>query len=241
MLKSDPPTLALSPLTSRTLGDHVTAQMREAILTGRLKPGQRIVEREIAEAMQTSRGPVRDALKALENERLVARYPHKGTFVVWLNRRDLEEVYSLREAIESLAVDYVIKDATPEQIDTLDRLVEAMAVQARRDYTQFEATEIDLEFHHTLCQISGHRRLLRAWEALNPQIRMLVLQHRTLLPEDFRQTGVEWHRQIVVALRERNAAAARDLLRKHLAASFQSVARLFRDAPDPAPICSGCP
>src|SRR5574341_1487362 len=84
---------------SRTLGDHVIQQLRQAILTGQLKPGQRIVEREIAEAMQTSRGPVRDALKLLENERLVVRYPHKGTFVAWLSLRDAEEIYSLREAI----------------------------------------------------------------------------------------------------------------------------------------------
>ena len=68
--------------------------MRQAILSGQLKPGQRIVEREIAEAMNTSRGPVRDALKLLENERLVVRYPHKGTFVAWLSLKDAEEIYT---------------------------------------------------------------------------------------------------------------------------------------------------
>jgi DNA-binding GntR family transcriptional regulator len=212
---------------SRTLGDHVIQQLRQAILTGQLKPGQRIVEREIAEAMQTSRGPVRDALKLLENERLVVRYPHKGTFVAWLSLRDAEEIYSLREAIELLAVDYVIRNATSEQIDELDKLVEAMALQAERGYTQFEATDIDLDFHHTMCRISGHKRLLKAWETLNPQIRMLVLQHRTLLPDDFRQTGVAWHRQIVQALRQRNIEQAQQLMRRHIAASFESAVRSF--------------
>jgi DNA-binding GntR family transcriptional regulator len=212
---------------SRTLGDHVIQQLRQAILTGQLKPGQRIVEREIAEAMQTSRGPVRDALKLLENERLVVRYPHKGTFVAWLSLRDAEEIYSLREAIELLAVDYIIRNATSEQIDELDKLVEAMAVQAERGYTQFEATDIDLDFHHTMCRISGHKRLLKAWETLNPQIRMLVLQHRTLLPDDFRQTGVEWHRQIVQALRQRDIKQAQRLMRRHIAASLESAVRTF--------------
>lgn len=212
---------------SRTLGDHVTQQLRHAILTGQLKPGQRVVEREIAEAMHTSRGPVRDALKLLENERLVVRYPHKGTFVAWLSLRDAEEIYSLREAIELLAVDHVIRNATSEQVDELDKLVQAMAVQAERSYTQFEATDIDLDFHHTMCRISGHKRLLKAWETLNPQIRMLLLQHRTLLPDDFRQTGVEWHRQIVQALRQRDTEQAHQLLRKHLAASFESATKSF--------------
>jgi DNA-binding GntR family transcriptional regulator len=213
--------------SSRTLSDHVTHQLRQAILTGKLKPGQRIVEREIAEAMNTSRGPVRDALKLLENERLVVRYPHKGTFVAWLSLKDAQEIYSLREAIESLAVDYAISNAAAEQIDELAELVETMAVQAERDYTQFEATDIDLEFHHTLCRISGHTRLLEAWEALNPQIRMLLLHHTTRLPDDFRDRGVEWHRQIVDAVRQQDVELAHRLLRKHLAASFQTVMESF--------------
>jgi DNA-binding GntR family transcriptional regulator len=225
---------ALFAPISRTLGDHVTQQLRQAILSGQLKPGQRIVEREIAEAMQTSRGPVRDALKLLENERLVVRYPHKGTFVAWLSLRDAEEIYSLREAIELLAVDHVIRNATSEQVDELDKLVQAMAIQAERGYTQFEATDIDLDFHHTMCRISGHKRLLKAWETLNPQIRMLLLQHRTLLPDDFRQTGVEWHRQIVQALRQRDTEQAQQLLRKHLAVSFKSAARSFSQDADEA-------
>ena len=224
----------LSAPSSRTLSDHVIQELRQAILTGQLKPGQRIVEREIAEAMKTSRGPVRDALKLLENERLVVRYPHKGTFVAWLNLQDAEEIYSLREAIESLAVDYAIKHATAEQIDELGKLVETMAIQAERDYTQFEATDIDLDFHHTMCRISGHRRLLAAWEALNPQIRMLLLYHRTQLPDDFRERGVEWHHHIVDALRQRNAELAHQLLRKHLAVSFQSLAESFPKDTDEA-------
>jgi DNA-binding GntR family transcriptional regulator len=151
------------------------------------------------------------------------RYPHKGTFVAWLSRHDAEEIYSLRETIELLAADFAIKYATDEQIDQLETLVNSMAVQAKRDYTQFEATDIDLEFHHTLCRISGHQRLLAAWEALNPQIRMVVFQHRTRQPSDFRLIGVEWHRQIVEALRQRNPDLAHEMLRKHVAASFKSI------------------
>jgi len=225
MNNDDLPALAAPP--TRTLSDHVTHQLRQAILTGQLKPGQRVVEREIAEMMQTSRGPVRDALQALENERLVVRYPHRGTFVAWINRRDAEEIYSLREAIELLAAEYVIRYATDEQINELEQLVESMAVQAERGYTEFEATDIDLDFHHTMCRISGHQRLLAAWEALNPQIRMLLYQHRARLPNDFRVTGVDWHRQIVEALRQRNLELARELLRRHVAASFPSLAASF--------------
>ncbi len=222
-------TLALSAPSSRTLSDYVANQLRQAILTDQLSPGQRVVERQLAETMQTSRGPVRDALKLLENEGLVVRYPHRGTFVARLTLQDVEEIYSLRVALEMLAVDYAIKHATDEQFNELGELVHTMAVRADQDYTQFDATDLDLEFHHILCRISGHKRVLAAWETLNPQIRLLLLSHRTLLPADFRERGVEWHRQLLDALRSRDLKLAHILLQKHLAASFQTVAKLFTE------------
>lgn len=217
---------SLSAPFNRTLGEHIAHQLRHAILTDQLKPGQRIKERHIAEIMQTSRGPVRDALRLLEREGLVVRYPHRGTFVARLTTQDAEEIHSLRVALEMLALDCAIKRATDEQLDELDKLVQTMSIQANRDYTRFEATDLDLEFHHTLCRISGHKRVLAAWETLNPQIRMLLLSHRTLQPADFRERAVEWHRDLAAAVRSRDAKFARALLQKHLAASFESVTEL---------------
>lgn len=222
----------LTAPANRTLSDHITRELRMAILTGQLRPGQRIVEHEIARTMRTSRGPVRDALQLLEIEQLVVRYPHKGTFVAWLSRRDADEIYSLREAIEMLAVEYIVSHASEAQIDELAGLVESMADRAQGDYDAFQATDIDLDFHQTLCRISGHRRLLSAWEALSPQIRMILYQHRARIPEDFRVRGVQWHRDIVDALRNRDAAMGRELIRRHVAASFQTVLDAIADTPD---------
>ena len=150
----------LSAPPTRTLSDHIAEQLRQSIITDQLKPGQRIVEREIADAMQTSRGPVRDALKLLENEGLVVRYPHRGTFVARLSLQDAEEVYTLRESLETLAAEYAVKYATPEQIDELAQVVDEITAQIKRGYNQSEATDLDLEFHRTLCRISGHKRVL---------------------------------------------------------------------------------
>ena len=216
--------------SNRTLSDYVADRLREAILTGHLKPGQRIVEHEIAEAMQVSRGPVRDALRELESERLVARHPHKGTFVAWLNLRDAEEIYSLREALEGLAVAYAIKYATDEQLAELDEIVSTMVARRGGNYTQQEATDIDLEFHDTLCRISGHSRVLMAWRAVRAQVRLLILSHRTLQPADFRERAVDWHQQLATALRQRDVDLARAVLHTHLTQSFQSVAEAFKRA-----------
>jgi DNA-binding GntR family transcriptional regulator len=218
----------LSMPVSRTLADQVAGQLRQVILNGQLKPGQHIVEREIAEAMHLSRGPVRDALKLLENEGLVVRYAHRGTFVAWLTLRDAEEIYSLRETLERLALDYAIRYATDEQIDELDQIVNQMEQRIGSEYTQDEATALDLKFHYELCRISTHSRVLAAWNALRAQVRLLILTHRILQPMDFREHGVDFHRQLVGALRQRDVDQGHATLHRHLAASFESVAEAIR-------------
>ena len=215
---------------SRTLSDQVASQLRAAIVRGRLTPGQHIVEKDIAEAMGLSRGPVRDAFKILENQGLVAHYPHRGTFVTGMMMQDAEEIYSLRGALEILAVEYAIKKATDAQLDELDRIVDRMAERTETNYTQGEATDLDMQFHDALYQISGHAHLQAAWAALRGQVSLLILSHRRLDPADFRKKGVEYHREIVVCLRRRDIEAANAAVRRHLASSFGTIAAVV-DAP----------
>ncbi len=209
---------------NRILSDHVASQLRAAIVRGQLVPGQHIVEKDIAEAMSLSRGPVRDAFRILEIQGLVARYPHRGTFVSGMAMQDAEEICSLRGALEILAVDYAIKNATAARLDELDRIVDRMAERTDTDYTQAEATELDMQFHDALYQISGHSRLQAAWTALRGQVSLLILTHRRLDPADFRVKGVEYHRQIVTCLRQRDIEAAHAAVRRHLASSFDTIA-----------------
>lgn len=214
---------------SRVLSDHIAAELREAIIADRLKAGQRIVEREIAEAMQTSPGPVRDALLQLESEGLVERYPHRGTFVTKLGNEDAEEIYSLRRAIESLAVSFVVKRATDSDLKELDDLVEEMAGMISGDYGISEATELDMAFHRALCRISGHGRALAAWDALSGQTRILLMSRITRHPRDFQERVVIWHRRLVDALRERNLERAQEELRRHLAATLSALSPSYPD------------
>lgn len=208
---------------SRLLSDHIADQLREAIVEGQLEPGQRIVEREIAKVMQTSRGPVRDALLLLENEGLVERYTHRGTFVTSLTREDAEEIWTLRQAIESVVVDYVLKRATAEDLEALDNLVEEMDAKVKAGYSLSDATELDLEFHRTLCRISGHKRALAAWEAQSSQTRVLLLGHRKRNPRDFPDRAVAWHHRLVDALRDGDVERSQEELRKHLATTVDGL------------------
>jgi len=220
----------LSAPSQRTLSDYIADQLRQAILADQLKPNQRMVEQEIAENMKTSRGPVRDALKILENEGLVARQPHRGAFVAELNLDDFIEIYTLREALENLALRYAIKRASTKQIESLEELVRSMREIAKEDpIDQVEATDVDLEFHHTICKISGHRRVLSTWESLSGQIRIVVLKHRLFNPGDLRSRSITWHERIVEALRERNTEMAINELHVHMAASMEWVNNLVKE------------
>ena len=230
MFKSAEGNELLTAPSQRTLSDYIADQLRQAILADQFKPNQRMVEQEIAESMQTSRGPVRDALKILENEGLVVRQPHRGAFVAELNLEDFIEIYTLREALENLALRYAIKRASTEQIESLEELVRTMIQISEHDpIDQVEATDVDLEFHHTLCEISGHRRALSTWESLSGQIRIVVLKRRLFHPGALRARSITWHERIVEALRERNTEKAIDELHIHMAASMEWVNKLVKE------------
>jgi DNA-binding GntR family transcriptional regulator len=229
MLSRDEHNGLLTAPSQRTLSDYVADQLRQAILAGEFKPNQRLVEHQIAESIQTSRGPVRDAIKILENEGLVIRQSHRGAFVAQLHPEDFMEIYTLREALETLAIKYVIKNATDEQISTLEQLVVSMEGLAKQDYSQGDATDLDMEFHHTMCKISGHKRVLNVWESMSGQIRLVLLKHRLENPQDLRERSVPWHEKIVAALFKRDSEMAIKELCTHMAASFEWVEAMFRE------------
>jgi DNA-binding GntR family transcriptional regulator len=213
----------LSAPSQRTLSDFVADQLRQAILSDKIQPGQRLVEQDLAESLQTSRGPVRDALKMLESEGLVLRQSHRGAFVAELKPEDVVEIYTLRESLENLAIRFAIRKATDKQIDELGEIVRKMEQLAERDYTQLEATDLDMEFHFTLCKISGHTRLLNTWLALSAQIRLVLLKHRLWNPKDHRERSVSWHARIVASLRERNIEQTLKELHLHMTASKEWI------------------
>src|SRR6476619_1157600 len=102
----------LNPPPKRNLADDVTERLRDAIINRSFKPGQVLREELLSTMLDISRGPVREALIRLEREGLVQVRRHRGAIVAQLSRTDVEEVYSLRLAIERLAVQHAVRHAT---------------------------------------------------------------------------------------------------------------------------------
>ena len=207
---------------SRGLGVDIAARLRAAILNGHFAPGERLGEELLARSMGVSRGPVREALVRLEREGLVVIRRNRGAFVAQLAPEDLDEVYTLRVALERLAVRRALRHADAGILAEMQGLVDAMKVTAERGITEQEAADLDVRFHDLIYRAANHRRLYECWATLRPQIH-IVLLNRNVAHEDFRDYLVASHQAILDVLRDRDEERALALLDDHLRGSYERV------------------
>lgn len=214
--KQNRPTLMLQAL------NHI----REAIVAGKLKPGERLVESNLAEQMQISRFPVREALRSLEKEGLVDSIPFKGTYVSKFSREDMEEVFSLRGAIEMLAVQILASRFDDGMLNTLEAIIGDME-RAGSEGKNDEVVAHDLRFHRTICELTEHKKLLSVWEMLEHHIYIFLTIERKIYhpPEQY----VKTHYPILEALKNKNAELACARIRIHLEDAMNQIRKGFWD------------
>lgn len=187
--------------------------LRQAILLGHLRPGERMVEAEIARQMGISRGPIREAVRQLEQDGLVEYRPRRGVIVAELTRERVLDAYTVRAHLESLAAELVAVSIRPRDAGELELLLEEMARRAQADDAA-GLLHADVEFHRHICSLSGNRVLLRLWNSLGP--------HAWTLFSGLQQQGytlpalVERHRALLTALRSGDASHAASVARAHI-------------------------
>ena len=217
-------TAFLSPPVSRGLGVDIAERLRTAILNGAFPPGERLPEEQLAKTMGVSRGPVREALAVLEREGLIVIRRNRGAFVAQLSRDDLDEIYTLRVAIERLATERCIAYATEAEMDEIQAVVDQITEKMKAGISEQDAAELDLEFHDIIYRIGKHKRLYDTWSMLRPQIHVLLL-NRNLADDDFRDMVVSSHQDILDALRARDNDKAIEITMDHLMGSYDRVRR----------------
>jgi DNA-binding GntR family transcriptional regulator len=195
-------------------------EIREAIRKGKLKPGDRLVEMQLAEEMQISRFPIREALRYLEKEGLVKTKPFKGTYVAQLTERDMEELYSLRSAIEEFAVRILIKHIDQEKIAKLESIFQSMQQASKKENLGNLISE-DFRFHQTICELSDHRKLLEVWLMLENQLRVFLTIEKDLFGNSLQ--FVKSHNPILKAIQERKIRPAQKAIRDHLKWAMQVI------------------
>ncbi len=199
------------------LGSAVTTALRDAIVSGRFVAGERLVETELAEQFGTSRGPIRDALAELERTGLVELRPRKGSFVRTLTPTDVEEVYSLRITLESMAIRLTIEAGRGDSIgaELLDALESAHSESADGEPADVAGiAEADMALHRAVVSAAGHQRLLDAWEALADQTMLMMATLPTVAPDIQGPMGA--HTAIVEALAADDVERASAALVEHL-------------------------
>jgi len=193
-----------------------------AILSGRFKPGERLVELRLAQEFGTSQGPIREALRDLEATGLVVNRPRRGTYVVEFLEDGLQEIYAARGALEAQAT----RLATARRTCDIGRL-EAELDGMRRAAAAVDAPalgEHSVAFHRIIMEASGNRLLLNLWTSLQIETRTTI----TLLVGDVRLSQMaESHQPIIDAIRSGDADRAAQVAREHQ--DFFEAAGLIKD------------
>ena len=203
-----------------TLTDQVLKEIREAIRCGKLKPGERLIEMQLAEEMQISRFPIREALRYLEKEGLVETKPFKGSHVAQFTEKDMEELYSLRSSLEELAVRILIENLDEKKIKELETIIQSMQ-KASLDGHLVQMISEDLRFHQTVCELSDHRKLLGVWQTLESQLQVFLN-----IEKDFFETAYQYvatHDPIMEAIKKRNVETAEKAIREHLGLAMRII------------------
>ncbi|MDI3481562.1 MAG: hypothetical protein PWQ97_1217 [Tepidanaerobacteraceae bacterium] len=213
----------------KPLRDVVFEAIREAIITGELKPGERLMEVQLAEEMGVSRTPVREAIRKLELEGLVVMIPRKGAYVAGLSLKEAADVFEIRESLEGLAAALAAERITDEELETMEKILSSVqkAVEGGDVETIIKK---DAEFHQILFAATRNHRLAQIINNLKEQIDRFRVQSFTN-PARIKSILQE-HRSIVNAIKARDANMAEKLTREHIEKVENNVMDILRKQMD---------
>lgn len=216
-----------SSFTGQSLSLQIETHIHSAVLEGRYKPGERLVETAIAEQLGVSRAPVREALAGLERTGIVVYRPRRGHFVIDFTDDDIDDIYDLRTALEVCALQRTIERISEADLQDFQRLVNRIDEAAHQEAETVQMAELDLLFHERICQIAHNSRLFSAWNSMRLQTFLLiVLTSRTHqgYPDQHRRV----HQQILDALTTKDLRVSEQLLREHLFDARQRARRALK-------------
>lgn len=197
----------------KPLRELVLDAIREAIISGTLKPRERLMEIQLAEELGVSRTPIREALRKLELEGFIVMVPRKGAYVADFSFKDIADVFEIRAALESLAAGLAAERITDEELENMERLLAEKAEAIVRDDMD-KLIEVDTKFHEAIYQASRNKRL---WAIIN-NLREQIQRCRTtsLAVPGRRKESLEEHRVIVEAIQSRDPVLSRQVAQDHI-------------------------
>ncbi|MBO5371242.1 MAG: GntR family transcriptional regulator [Lachnospiraceae bacterium] len=207
------------------LRDVVFNTLREAILRGDLKPGERLMELQLAAKLGVSRTPIREAIRMLQQEGLAVTIPRRGAEVAGMTEKDMEDVLQIREALEILAVQLANEKMTDEQVEQLAEKVNAFEAALKTADLKLIA-QADIEFHDFIYAAAENPKLLGMLNNLREQIYRYRVEY--LKDEKNYPRLMEEHQQILDGLRRRDKEFVKKVTKEHVDNQANAVKNIIR-------------
>lgn len=168
----------LKPIVDETRRGQIVRHLRQLIVNGNVQPGERLTETRLADQLGVSRAPLREAIRDLVDSGLVESLPYKGLFVRSVTRQDLEEIYSLRTALEQFAFQQCwAKRDTKARADLEQRHADLLSEIDRNEDTE-RAIELELHLHDWCYELAGHALLQKTWHQMKPNLQFYFTLHQ---------------------------------------------------------------
>ncbi|WP_026893570.1 GntR family transcriptional regulator [Clostridiisalibacter paucivorans] len=204
----------------KPLREIVFQYLREAIIDGALKPGERLMEVQLGEKLGVSRTPVREAIRKLELEGLVVMEPRKGAYVADVSLNDLLNVLEIRSVLEGLAASLASKRITEQELAILkSKLYEFNESLARKN--KKEIIEKDIELHDIIFKASRNKRLISLVDSLREQVHRFRIRYINRFNSSNR-LGEE-HRDIIEAISQGDSEKAKEYAEKHIKSAQEFI------------------
>jgi DNA-binding GntR family transcriptional regulator len=199
------PPFAESP-EYRDLSEWLVGRILDAVKSGAIKPGERLVERDIAARFDVSRGPVRDALHKLESLGIVERRPPRGVYIRSWSAQDAIELAQLSDALIYLSVQLVADKLSEAQVKELEAILdETRTLAAAKEVDEVQLQRLDQRFHRTIAQASGNRRLIELLESFDIPLSIYPDPLNVQISPTF---SLKQHTQLLDRLRARDRSGA---------------------------------
>ena len=208
------------------LRDVVFNTLRQAILKGELKPGERLMEIALAERLGVSRTPIREAMRKLEQEGLVVMIPRRGAQVANITEKDLNDVLEVRIALENVAIEKACARMSEEEMSRL-WLAAKEFEHTITEGNLVKLAEADVAFHEIIYQASDNKRLIQVLNNMREQIYRYRVEY--LKDENAYPTLIQEHRKILELLDKHEKEKVIEVMKVHVEKQAKVVKQIIRD------------
>ena len=206
------------PITNTgTLKDRTVQILADAILTGKIKPGERLNESQLARDLNVSRAPVREALQQLQEQSLIVNVPRRGMYAVSLDDEDIQKINSLRVVLEAEALRLVKKYLNPQREKKLEQLL--MTIEGMEPSPAKLFMRVDFEFHRTIWSYSGNEYLEKILTSLTAPL--FAHSVRSLLRGEKLRMVLDSHRPLLDFINGRTQDPAEQVMLAHLSVRYR--------------------